>query len=86
VEGEARGSPAGRAGRGEALLSTLHKPADEETRERETLQLQQHMAEIKHKLLVLSGKGDVGKSTVPAGSTGGADALSSSQGIEVVKT
>jgi Mrp family chromosome partitioning ATPase len=42
----------------------MHKPVDEETRERETLQLQQRMAEIKHKLLVLSGKGGVGKSTV----------------------
>jgi ATP-binding protein involved in chromosome partitioning len=45
-------------------MSTMHKPVDEETRERETLQLQQRMAEIKHKLLVLSGKGGVGKSTV----------------------
>jgi ATP-binding protein involved in chromosome partitioning len=47
-------------------MSTMHKPLDEETRERETLQLQQRMAEIKHKLLVLSGKGGVGKSTVAA--------------------
>jgi ATP-binding protein involved in chromosome partitioning len=45
-------------------MSTMHKPVDEETRNRETLQLQQRMAEIKHKLLVLSGKGGVGKSTV----------------------
>jgi len=45
-------------------MSTTHKPVDEETRKRETLQLQQRMAEIKHKLLVLSGKGGVGKSTV----------------------
>jgi Mrp family chromosome partitioning ATPase len=42
----------------------MHKPVDEETRKRETLQLQQHLAEIKRKLLVLSGKGGVGKSTV----------------------
>jgi len=45
-------------------MSTMHKPVDEETRKRETLQLQQRMAEINHKLLVLSGKGGVGKSTV----------------------
>jgi ATP-binding protein involved in chromosome partitioning len=45
-------------------MSAMRKPVDEETRERETLQLQQRMAEIKHKLLVLSGKGGVGKSTV----------------------
>jgi Mrp family chromosome partitioning ATPase len=42
----------------------MHKPVDEETRKRETLELQQRMAEIQHKLLVLSGKGGVGKSTV----------------------
>ena len=45
-------------------MSTMHKPVDEETRKRETLELQQRMAEIQHKLLVLSGKGGVGKSTV----------------------
>jgi ATP-binding protein involved in chromosome partitioning len=45
-------------------MSTMHKPVDEETRKRETLELQHRMAEIQHKLLVLSGKGGVGKSTV----------------------
>jgi len=45
-------------------MSTMHKPVDEETRKREMLELQQRMAEIKHKLLILSGKGGVGKSTV----------------------
>jgi ATP-binding protein involved in chromosome partitioning len=45
-------------------MSTMRKPIDEEARNRETLQLQQRMAEIRHKLLVLSGKGGVGKSTV----------------------
>ncbi len=45
-------------------MSTMHKPIDEETRTRETFELQQRMAEIQHKLLVLSGKGGVGKSTV----------------------
>jgi ATP-binding protein involved in chromosome partitioning len=45
-------------------MSTIHKPIDEETRRREALELQERMAEIRHKLLVLSGKGGVGKSTV----------------------
>ncbi len=45
-------------------MSTSHKPVDEETRKRETLELQQRMTKIQHKLLVLSGKGGVGKSTV----------------------
>ncbi len=45
-------------------MITAHKPVDEEMKKRETLELQQRMAEIHHKLLVLSGKGGVGKSTV----------------------
>jgi ATP-binding protein involved in chromosome partitioning len=45
-------------------MSSPHKPIDDETRKRETLELQQRMAEIKHIVLVLSGKGGVGKSTV----------------------
>jgi ATP-binding protein involved in chromosome partitioning len=45
-------------------MSTMHKPVDEETQKKETLELQQRMSEIRHKLLVLSGKGGVGKSTV----------------------
>jgi ATP-binding protein involved in chromosome partitioning len=45
-------------------MSTMHKPVDEEVQKRETLELQQRMSEIHHKLLVLSGKGGVGKSTV----------------------
>lgn len=45
-------------------MNTMHKAVDEETRQRETIELQKRMAEIRHKLLVLSGKGGVGKSTV----------------------
>ena len=45
-------------------MNTMHTPVDEETQKRETLELQQRMSEIHHKLLVLSGKGGVGKSTV----------------------
>lgn len=45
-------------------MSTMRKPIDEETKRREALELQQRMADIRHKLLVLSGKGGVGKSTV----------------------
>jgi ATP-binding protein involved in chromosome partitioning len=45
-------------------MNTSHKNVDEETRKRETLELQQRMAKVQHKLLVLSGKGGVGKSTV----------------------
>jgi ATP-binding protein involved in chromosome partitioning len=64
VEDEARSSLAGRVGREKALMSITNKPVDEETRKREALELQQRMAKIKHKFLVLSGKGGVGKSTV----------------------
>jgi hypothetical protein len=42
----------------------MHKPIDEETRRREAFELQQRMGEIQHTLLVLSGKGGVGISTV----------------------
>jgi Mrp family chromosome partitioning ATPase len=85
VEETLRGLTAGRAGGG-AFVSTMRKPIDEEVTNRETLQLQQRMAEIRNKLLAVSGKGGVGKSTVALGSAGAADALASSQGIEVVKT
>jgi len=45
-------------------MSTMHKPIDEEAKRREALELQQRMADIHHKLLVLSGKAGVGKSAV----------------------